>query len=41
MRTLTVLFSDLRECTARVELHGEIAATTLIADPYVVYAKQD
>ena len=32
MRTLTFLFSDLREYTAFVERHGDVAATTLIAD---------
>lgn len=32
MRTLTFLFSDLRDYTAFVERHGDVAATTLIAD---------
>ncbi|HUG55923.1 MAG TPA: LuxR C-terminal-related transcriptional regulator [Candidatus Limnocylindrales bacterium] len=32
MRTLTFLFADLREYTAFVERHGDIAATTLIGD---------
>jgi len=32
VRTLTFLFSDLRDYTAFVERHGDVAATTLIAD---------
>jgi class 3 adenylate cyclase len=32
VRTLTFLFADLREYTAFVERHGDVAATTLIAD---------
>lgn len=32
MRTLTFLFADLRDYTAFVERHGDVAATTLIAD---------
>ena len=32
MRTLTLLFADLRDYTAFVERHGDFAATTLIAD---------
>jgi len=32
VRTLTFLFADLREYTTFVERHGDVAATTLIAD---------